>query len=92
MNPATHHRGECRAPPDGRSPPDGPDGRDADGWRLAVLQAADGGLEELLDELRGHGRGEAAGSPQGPAQQEGRRGWGGGEVNQTTSAHKENIG
>lgn len=57
------------------SPPDGSDRRDADGRRLAVVEAADGGLQELLDEVRGHGGREATGRPQGSAQQERRRRW-----------------
>ena len=57
------------------SPPDGPDRWDADGGRLAVVQPADRGLEELLDELRRHGCREATGGPQSPAEQERRRRW-----------------
>lgn len=39
------------------------------------MEAADGGLQELLDELRGHGRREATGRPQRSAQEERRRRW-----------------
>lgn len=56
------------------SPPDGPDRRDADRGRLSDVEAADGCLEELLDQLGGHGRREAAGGPQSSAEEErGRR-------------------
>lgn len=41
------------------------------------MEAADGGLQELLDELRGHGGREATGGPKGSAQQERRRRWSG---------------
>lgn len=51
-------------------PPYGADCGDADGWRLTVVKAADGGLEELLDELRSHGGCEAAGGPQSSAEEE----------------------
>lgn len=39
------------------------------------MEAADGGLQELLDELRGHGCCEATGRPQRSAQEERRRRW-----------------
>lgn len=39
------------------------------------MEAADGGLQELLDELRGHGCGEATGRPQRSAQEERGRRW-----------------
>lgn len=52
------------------SPPDGPDRRDADGWRLAVMETADCGLEKLLDEFRRHGCSETTGRPQSAAQKE----------------------
>lgn len=58
-----------------RSPPDGPDRGDADRGRLAVMEAADGGLEELLDELRRHCGCEATGCPQSSAKEERRRRW-----------------
>lgn len=58
-----------------RSPPDGPDGRDADrGW-LSNVEPTDSCLEELLDQLRRHGCCEAAGCPQSSAQEERRRCW-----------------
>lgn len=66
------------------SPPDGPDRGDADGGRLAVMKAADSGLEELLDELRRHGCREATGRPQSSAQEERRRRWSEGKKRETT--------
>lgn len=57
------------------SPPDGSDCRDADGGRLAVVESADSGLEELLDELRRHGCCEATSCPQCPTKEEGGRRW-----------------
>lgn len=57
------------------SPPDGPDRRDADGRRLALVEAADSGLEKLLDELRRHGCREATGCPQSSAEEERRCSW-----------------
>lgn len=57
------------------SPPNGPDCGDADRWWLAVVEAADGGLEELLDELRRHGGCESTGRPQRSPEEERRRRW-----------------
>lgn len=64
-----------------RSPPDGPDGRDADRGRLSHVEPTDGRLEELLDQLGRHGRREAAGCPQRSAQEERRRCWSDGTHN-----------
>lgn len=71
-----------------RSPPDGPDRGDADGGRLAVVEATDGGLEELLDELRRHGRRETTGRPQSSAEEERRRRWSGENKNSKTREDK----
>ena len=67
--------GQCLRPTAAHSPPDGSHSGNPNRRGLCLMKAADGGLQKLLDQFRGHGDSEPAGSPERPAQEEGRH-WG----------------